>query len=121
MIPMGPQVYAKPMAEACDSSGFRGAWREYLLGRRFRVIRSGAYVWGLRSVAPWTRECVRIDLQMGTIITCLGRANTRGDGVPAVMWGDEAGVAYCEDPVFSPSITGSIWDERPDPSYIEPL
>lgn len=116
-----PALAVPPESPQRASSVFSGAWCDYSPGRRFRVARDGAYVWGLRPVAPWIREGVRVDLQIGTIITCLGRHNTRGDGVPAVTWGDADGHAFCEDPVFSPSITDSMWDERPDPSFLDPI
>lgn len=93
---------------------------DYRKGRKFRVIKNGARLTGLKPSGPWAQIGWGRILREGDVLTCAGESMTFGDGVPVIKWLDENGQWMANDCEFSPSI-GSLWFSRPDPSYLEPI
>lgn len=86
-------------------------------GRKFRVTRPGAHIDGLRPVSPWTQQPFRLDLKVGTVLTCDGISKTHGDGYPMVKWLDANGEWICNDAIFHPSNTMG----HPGHGFMEPI
>lgn len=94
---------------------------DYVKGRKFRVIRPGAHIEGSRPRAPFCHDSYRLELPVGTILTCFGVHWTAGDGVPAIMWRDEQGQWICNEAVFWPA-QGGMWDGYvPEDGYLAAL
>lgn len=93
---------------------------EYKAGQRYRVIKPGASISGMKPIAPNVQQGFVRKLQVGDVLTCRGTSMTFGDGVPIVKWADEKNEWICNDADFSPS-TGGMWNRRPDDSYLEPI
>lgn len=92
----------------------------YQKGRRFRVVREGARLSGMQPHPSGALVGWSVPLLVDTVLTCLGTSWTRGDGVPAVKWGDCNGKPLAIDCIFFP-VQGGMWDGRkPLPGYLEP-
>lgn len=92
---------------------------KYEKGRRYRVVRDGARLTGMQPIDRNAQQGWRKDLVVGDILTCLGTSMTRGDGVPALKWGDETGQWMANDCIFSP-VSGGIWSGQvPVDGYLE--
>lgn len=95
--------------------------KDYITGSRWRVVKPGASIVGMKPDGPGCFRGFRLDLAVGTVLTCLGVSMTFGDGVPALKWGDADGHWICNDALFEPHV-GGMWEGLPpDPSYIEPV
>jgi len=92
----------------------------YQPGTRWRVVKPGAHLWGLQPVGRNVEQGWQMDLPVGTVLTCLGVSWTRGDGVPALKWGDAEGRWLANDCTFS-HIDGGMWGGQvPQAGYLEP-
>lgn len=94
---------------------------DFTQGRRFRVVKDGAALTGMVAAGVGMWRPLRMELPVGSIITCLGRAMSWGsDGVPVIVWGDQDGVAFAPDAEFSPRV-GDLWVSVPDPDFLNVL
>ena len=100
------------MTRLIDHSG------KYIKGRKFVVVREGAAIIGLQSIAPGVWQPCRRELAVGDMLTCDGASQTLGDGVPVVKWLGPNGEYICEDAEFKPSI-GDMWNSLPNSEYIQ--
>lgn len=87
-------------------------------GRRFRVIKAGGQLHGLKPTAPYCQTGWAKPVEVGTVLTCAGRLWTQGDGVPVIKWKDANGCWIANDCEFEPS-RGSMWHRVPDLSFFE--
>jgi hypothetical protein len=94
--------------------------KDFCKGTRWRVIRSGARLWGWTSI-PGGQQGWGLDLPLGMILTCEGSSMTSGDGVPAIKWTDENGKFLVSDCTFRP-VKGGMWGGQvPADGYLEPV
>lgn len=80
----------------------------YEAGKRYRVIKEGARLEGMKPVAPYCQQGWSQDLHVGDVITCGRTSMTFGDGVPALKWLDENGEWIANDCLFRP-VQGGMW------------
>src|SRR4051794_10596838 len=92
----------------------------YTKGRKFRVVRDGAEIRGFIPDQRGTRRCRFFQLEVGTVLTCLGPCRTADDSGPAICWADEEGHAYCLEAEFFPK-AGGPWSGTPEDGYLIPL
>jgi hypothetical protein len=92
-------------------------------GQRYRVTKAGARMRGMKPVAPWTQQNCSFDLSTGDELEYLGMHYSGGsDGIDVHQFrfvGNHPDAAYARDfrPVH-PDVR-SIFDTRPDPSFLE--
>ena len=86
-------------------------------GARYRVIRDGYYLRGMKPVGPGVETLWRRDLRVGDIITCAGGAFTAGDGVPIIRWQDADGTPLANDCEFQPD-DGRMWGSLPADGFL---
>jgi hypothetical protein len=92
---------------------------KYEKGRRYRVVKAGAKLSGMKPVAPYCEQGWGKELEIGEVITCAGTAMTFGDGVPAMKWHDADGRWLANDCLFSP-VKGGMWGGQvPEDGYLE--
>jgi hypothetical protein len=75
---------------------------KYPAGSRWRGVREGASLWGMRPVAPYVQQGWRQELHVGDVITSTGISMTGGDGVPHLKWAGADGEWLANDCVFEP-------------------
>ena len=87
----------------------------YPEGAKFRVVKPGAYLSGMRPIAPSAFQGARIDLAVGDVIEVSRVAPGWGSdpGPPIVQW-----KADMNFPEFRPQV-GSFWFPEPDDTYLE--
>jgi hypothetical protein len=93
---------------------------DYRLGRKFRIVKEGASIRGLLPAGPWCSRGHRVDLPVGTVITCMGVGWSRGDGAPIIRWRSENHEAFCEEAEFHPN-NGDMWNCLPEDGYLTPM
>lgn len=88
-------------------------------GKKYRVVKSGARLYGYKPIAPYCEEGWGKTLEVGEILTCAGSSMTMGDGVPAIKWKDSDGNWLANDCLFSP-VQGGMWGGQvPEDGYLE--
>ena len=96
------------------------AYRDlFIKGAKFRVIKKGAYISGMKPIAPYASQGHHEHLDVGRILTCAGSSMTHGDGVSAVKWLDADGNWICNDALFSHVIGGMWGGQIPEPGWLE--
>jgi hypothetical protein len=93
--------------------------RQFVRGDRYRVVREGCYLRGMRPIGPGVESLWRRELGAGDVITCAGVAMTAGDGVPVVQWLDEDGTRLANDCEFQPD-DGRTWGSMPVEGFLLP-
>ena len=88
----------------------------YQRGQKYRVIRAGASLHGVKVSHLWNMKRWSMRLPIGTVITCCGPSMAHGDGIEIIKWADAAGNSLAIDCAFSPSE-----GVRPDDSYLQPF
>lgn len=92
---------------------------QFVRGKKFRVIKAGGYISGMKPVAPYVQQGYREQLEVGTVLMCAGESMTFGDGVPAIKWLREDGKPICNDAIFS-HVVGGMWaGQVPEPGWME--
>lgn len=92
---------------------------KYESGKKYRVIKEGARLSGMKPTAPYCQTGWRQDLHVGDVLTCAGRSMTSGDGVPALKWKDADGEWLANDCLFHP-VQGGMWSGQvPVDGYLE--
>ena len=86
-------------------------------GARYRVIREGCYLRGMKPIGPGVETLWRRDLRVGDIITCAGSAFTAGDGVPIIRWCNADGKPLANDCEFQPD-NGRKWGSLPAEGFL---
>lgn len=102
--------------ETFDQAAYR---RQFTRDKKFRVVREGCRISGMKTIAPWTRQGFRLDLKPGDILTCDGESQSRGDGASVVKWRDHKGDWICEDALFYPYAGGMWGGHLPEPGCLE--
>jgi hypothetical protein len=93
----------------------------YEKGKKYRVVKEGGRLWGMKSTAPYCQTGWGKNLSVGEIITCAGSSMTMGDGVPAMKWLDENGEYLANDCLFSP-VQGGMWGgQLPEDGFLEEI
>jgi hypothetical protein len=93
---------------------------KYEQGKKYRVIKEGARLSGMRPVAPYVQQGWGLTLPVGMVITCEGMSMTRGDGVLALKWSDAQGQYLASDCLFSPVKGDIIWGgQLPADGFLE--
>jgi hypothetical protein len=88
-------------------------------GTRWRVVKEGAKLWGMKPIAPYTQQGWGRDLVVGDVLTCGGSGWTGGDGVPAIKWCGADGEWLANDCLFAP-VKGGMWGGQvPADGYLE--
>lgn len=91
----------------------------YEKGKRYRVVKAGAKLYGMKPTSPHCQRGWAKDLSVGEILTCAGSSMTCGDGVPALKWQDENGKWLANDCIFNP-IKGGMWGGQvPEDGFLE--
>ena len=91
----------------------------YAKGKKYRVIKDGCRLTGMKPIAPYTQQGWAKRLAVGDVITCGGSSMTCGDGVPAMKWLDENGKWLASDCLFEP-VDGGMWGGQvPKDGYLE--
>lgn len=94
---------------------------QYEQGKKYRVIKEGARLSGMRPVAPYCQEGWGMELAVGAVLTCDGTSMTFGDGVPALKWKDADGNWLANDCLFRPIKGDAMWGgQLPADGYLEP-
>lgn len=94
---------------------------KYEKGKRYRVVKPGAKLRGMKPIAPYCSQGWGKTLEVGEVITCAGSNMTFGDGVPALKWLDADGKWLANDCLFSP-VQGGMWGGQvPEDGYLEEL
>lgn len=91
---------------------------DFRKGQKWRVVRAGARVSGMKPIAPYAQQGWGADLPVGTVLTCAGRSMTFGDGAPVIKWQDANGKWLANDCTFSPS-EGGMWGSAPADGYLQ--
>lgn len=92
---------------------------QYEKGKKYRVVKEGAKLWGMKPVAPYCETSWGKDLEVGEVLTCAGTSMTFGDGVPALKWKDENGNHLANDCCFKPAKGGMWGGEIPEDGFLE--
>jgi hypothetical protein len=88
-------------------------------GKKFRVVKAGAKLWGMKPSGPYCQTGWSKQLKVGDVITCSGSSMTYGDGVPALKWRDADGQWLANDCCFDP-VKGGMWGGQvPEDGYLE--
>lgn len=95
--------------------------RDYLAGRKYRVIKEGAQLTGMQPAGPNCQQGWSQKLQVGDVLTYAGQSMTFGDGVPAMKWKDAAGQWIANDCLFRPAQGGMWGGQVPEDGYLEPV
>lgn len=91
----------------------------YEKGKKYRVVKAGGKLWGMKPTAPYVQQGWGMNLSVGDIITCGGTSMTFGDGVPAMKWLDADGKWLANDCTFSP-VKGGMWGgQLPEDGFLE--
>lgn len=93
----------------------------YERGQRYRVVKAGASLSGMKPIAPNCQQGWSMPLNVGDVITCTGKGMTFGDGVPALKWADENGQRLANDCLFRPAQGGMWGGQVPAEGYLEPV
>ena len=83
----------------------------YRRGSKWRVVKPGARIVGMKSSGSFSFTGFALDLPVGTVLTCEGSSMTFGDGYPVLKWRDENNRPICMDA----EIQGNPAD------YLEPI
>lgn len=111
-------VKAAEEAKRAERLAYR---KQFVRGKKFRVIAEGSYIHGMVPIAPYCQQGFSEPLAVGTILTCAGESMTYGDGVPAIKWLREDGKPICNDAIFS-NVVGGMWGGQvPEPGWMEPV
>lgn len=92
---------------------------DFKAGQKWRVIRSGAKLFGMKPAGPYAQQGWSMDLDVGTVLTCDGEKWTFGDGVPVIKWLDAEGNWLASDCEFRPAV-GGVWSTAPADGYLMP-
>lgn len=94
-------------------------------GARYRVLKPGARLTGWKPIAPWTQAGASVALEPGDVLEYLGMQYSGGsDGIDVhafrLVSREHENVPYCTD--FSPKHPDrkTIFDTRPDPTFLAP-
>lgn len=92
----------------------------YARGKRFRVIKAGAKLWGLTPIRPNVQQGWTQVLEVGDVIESLGFGPGFGaDPGYGINWTSERAKAeHAHSLSFAPS-EGGIWAYRPSEGYLE--
>ncbi len=93
--------------------------QQFVRGAKFRVIKAGANISGMKPHGPNCQVGYREILEVGRIIVCSGDSMTYGDGVPAIKWENENRQAICNDAIFSHCLGGMWSGHYPEPGWLE--
>lgn len=95
---------------------------EYAPGKKFRVIRDGAYLTGMKPAGPSALTGWRQDLSVGDVIECTGfGAGWGSDPGFGVEWtSDRAKAEHASGIEFKPSGGHWCWSYHPADGYLEP-
>ena len=94
---------------------------DYKKGDRYRVIRDGGQLHGMKPCGPGAQQGWAQPVPKGTVLTCNGVGKGWGsDSVPIVMWSDETGEWIANFAEFYPQ-EGGMWSLEPKAGYLEKL
>lgn len=94
----------------------------YEKGKRYRVVKEGCRLWGMKPTAPYCQQGWSKKLSVGEIITCAGYSMTCGDGILALKWNDENGQWIANDCLFQPIKGHEIWStQEPEEGFLEEI
>lgn len=93
---------------------------QYEKDKKYRVIKDGAQLYGMKPTAPYCQTGWRKKLEVGEVITCAGCSMTFGDGIAALKWNDENGEWLANDCMFKPVKGNELWGmQEPADGFLE--
>lgn len=101
----------------------------YERGKKYRVVKEGGRLWGMKPTAPYCQTSWSKNLEVGEVLTCAGTSMTTRpffaaacrSGVPAMKWLDENGNHLANDCLFMP-VKGGMWGgQLPEDGFLEEI